>query len=304
MRAISDDLVLTDVPDPRIPEGSVMVSVTAAGVNRADLLQAAGHYPPPRGASPILGLEVSGTVEGRPVCALLDGGGYAELAGAPVGQVMPVPAGVGLVEAAALPEVACTVYSNLRHVRSGETVLIHGGGSGIGTFAIQWLTAIGARVIVTAGSAEKLQVCADLGADGLINYREEDFLVRVGELTEGRGVDTILDVVGAKYLDRNIRCLAVDGRLVVIGMQGGVKGELDIGRLLARRGTVTATSLRARPAAEKARICSEVVEHVWPLVEQGRIRPVVDRILPLAEAADAHRVMRDSTHVGKILLTT
>lgn len=291
-------LRLMDVPEPQPRPGEVVVDVVAAGVNRADLLQRQGFYPPPPGASEIIGLEVSGRVDGQEVCALLAGGGYAQRVAVPQGQIMPLPPGVDLVTAAGIPEVACTVYSNLAmtaNLRRGERLLIHGGGSGIGTFAIQWAKALGAEVAVTAGSADKLQRCAELGADLGINYREQDF-------TDFGPFDVILDVVGAKYLERNVKALGDGGRLVVIGLQGGVKAELNLGALLAKRGSVMATSLRSRSDAQKAQICAEVVEHVWPLYAAGSIRPVVDTVLPLAEAAQAHRLLADSSHFGKVIL--
>lgn len=307
---------LGEMPLPEIGPHEVLVKVRAAGVNRADLLQRQGLYPPPAGASELLGLECSGTVvavggnvgdwaPGDEVCALLTGGGYAEFVAVPQGQVMPVPVGLDLVSAAGLPEVACTVYSNLAmgaNLTAGEWLLIHGGGSGIGTFAIQWAKAIGAKVVVTAGSEEKLQRCRDLGADAAINYRTEDFPAAVREVTGKHGADVILDIIGAKYLDANVRSLARSGRLVIIGLQGGIRAELDLGRLLAKAGTIQATSLRARPAAEKAAICARVVEHVWPLVAEGRIKVVVDRVLDLEFAADAHAAIAAGDHVGKVLL--
>lgn len=289
-------LRLGEAPAPQPGPDEVLVDVVAAGVNRADLLQRQGFYPPPPGVSDILGLEVSGTLDGQPVCALLAGGGYAEQVAVPRGQVMPLPPGVDPVTAGGIPEVACTVYSNLSHLRPGEWLLIHGGGSGIGTFAIQWARAIGAHVAVTAGSDEKLARCAELGAELLINYREQDFAAEVPPM------DVILDVVGAKYLDANVRTLADGGRLVVIGLQGGVKAELNLGLLLAKRASVTATSLRTRSAEQKAAICTSVVENVWPLYASGQIRPVIDRVLPLAEAAQAHQLLADSGHFGKVVL--
>lgn len=296
-----ETLQLRSVPDPQPGPGEVVLEVTAAGVNRADLLQRQGFYPPPPGASDILGLEVSGTIAGEPVCALLTGGGYAEKVAVPRRQVMPLPPMVDPVAAAGIPEVACTVYSNLAmtaHLQPGEWLLIHGGGSGIGTFAIQWARAIGAHVAVTAGSDEKLQRCADLGAEVLINYREQDFVEALP-----RPADVILDVVGAKYLERNVSALADSGRLVVIGLQGGVKAELNLGALLSKRGSIIATSLRSRPADQKTAICDSVVREVWPLYGSGAIRPVIDRVLPLADAAEAHRLLAESGHFGKVLLT-
>ncbi|MBM6401854.1 NAD(P)H-quinone oxidoreductase [Phycicoccus sonneratiae] len=310
-------LVLADVDAPEPRAGEVLVRVAAAGVNRADSMQRQGFYPPPPGESEVPGLEVSGVIEalgegveawsvGDEVCALLAGGGYAELVRVPVGQLLPVPRGVSLADAAALPEVVCTVWSNVfltANLQPGEVLLVHGGSSGIGTMAIQLAKAVRATVAVTAGSAEKLEACRSLGAEVLVNYREEDFVERVREATGGHGADVVLDNMGAKYLGRNVDVLAVNGRLVVIGMQGGRVGELDLGALLAKRGAVIATSLRARPAAEKAAIVAAVREHVWPLVEDGVVRPVVHSRHPLAAAADAHRELEESGHVGKILLT-
>ncbi|MYT90224.1 zinc-binding dehydrogenase [Streptomyces sp. SID8359] len=311
-------LVWAEVPDPVPGDGEVLVEVVASAVNRADVLQRQGFYDPPPGASPYPGLECAGRIAalgpgvtgwavGDAVCALLSGGGYAEKVAVPVGQLLPVPDGVELTVAAALPEVTSTVWSNvflISHLRPGETVLIHGGSSGIGTMAIQLAKAVGARVAVTAGSPEKLARCAELGADILINYREQDFVEEVRENTAGAGADVILDIVGAKYLDRNVQALAVNGRLAIIGLQGGVKGELNLGALLAKRAAVTATSLRGRPLAEKASIVAAVREHVWPLIADGVVRPVVDRTVPMADAAEAHRVLESSTHVGKVLLVT
>ena len=313
-----DVLTLSELPDPEPGTGEIVIDVSATAVNRADLLQRQGMYPPPPGASEIIGLECSGIVSavgpeagdwqvGDQVCALLAGGGYATRVCVPAGQVMPVPDGVDLVTAAALPEVACTVWSNVFMVaglQPDEHLLVHGGAGGIGTFAIQLASALGARVLTTAGSAEKLAVCTDLGADVAINYREEDFVAAVREATDGHGADVILDNMGASYLGRNVEALATEGRLVIIGMQGGTKGELDISILLRKRGAVVATALRSRPTAEKTAICAAVAEHVWPLVAEGRIRPVVHTTLPLAEAGDAHALMEAGDNVGKILLTT
>jgi putative PIG3 family NAD(P)H quinone oxidoreductase len=310
-------LVWAEVPVPEPGEGEVLVEVAASAVNRADILQRQGFYDPPPGASPYPGLECSGRISalgpgvntwavGDEVCALLGGGGYAEQVAVPTGQLLSVPDGIDVTTAAALPEVTSTIWSNVfmvAHLRPGETLLVHGGGSGIGTMAIQLAKAVGARVAVTAGSKEKLDRCAELGADILINYNEQDFVEAVRTETEGHGADVILDIIGAKYLDRNIKALAFNGRLAIIGLQGGRKGELNLGALLAKRAAVTATSLRARPAAEKAAIVAAVKEHVWPLVSDGRVRPVVDSTVPMSRAADAHRAMEESTHVGKILLT-
>lgn len=326
MRAITipepggpDALVPDDVPTPEPAAGEVLVSVVTAGVNRADVMQRKGAYPPPPGASTLPGLEVSGRIArlgpgtedagwavGDEVCALLAGGGYAESVAVPVGQLLPVPTGVSLSDAGALPEVACTVWSNLvmeAGLSRGQTVLIHGGSSGIGTMAIQVAHALGARVAVTAGSADKLTVCGDLGADVLINYREQDFVEELTSATDGAGADVILDVVGAKYLPRNIEALARDGRLVVIGLLGGRTGELDLGTLLAKRGHLQATSLRSRSVADKAQIVAQVREHVWPWIESGQVRPLIQSRQRLEDAALAHREMEASQHIGKILLT-
>jgi putative PIG3 family NAD(P)H quinone oxidoreductase len=310
-------LEVRDVPDAEAGPGEVLVAVAAAGVNRADLMQRMGHYPPPPGAPEYPGLECSGTVAavgagvdgwavGDEVCALLSGGGYAELVAVPAGQLLPVPRGESLVEAAALPEVACTVWSNVfmtAQLQPGEVLLVHGGSSGIGTMAIQLAKVAGARVAVTAGTAEKLSRCAALGADILVNYKEQDFVEVVRSATDGHGADVVLDTIGAKYLTRNLDVLAPSGRQVTIGLQGGARAELDLGLLLRKRAAVIATSLRARPAAEKATIVAAVREHVWPLVEDGVVRPVVHTTMPLAEAAAAHELLEASTHVGKVLLT-
>jgi len=307
-------LTVVDLPDPEPGPGEVLVRVAATAVNRADTMQRQGFYPPPPGAPDVLGLECSGTVAalgdgvsgwavGDEVCALLAGGGYAELVAVPAGQLMPVPDGVDLVTAGSIPEVACTVWSNLFMIaglQPGERLLVHGGSGGIGTFAIQLASAMSAKVFTTAGTAEKLAACADLGADVTINYRDEDF---VEVLREAGGADVILDNMGAKYLGRNVDALATEGRLVVIGLQGGTKGELDLGMLLRKRGAVIATTLRSRPTEEKAIIAASVVEHVWPLVADGQVRPIVHATMPLDRVADAHRLMEESSHIGKIALT-
>jgi putative PIG3 family NAD(P)H quinone oxidoreductase len=309
-----DALTITELPDPSPGVGDVVIDLAASAVNRADLLQRQGFYPPPPGASDVIGLECSGTVSavgaevtqwqvGDEVCALLAGGGYAEKVLAPAGQVMPVPAGVSLVEAAALPEVACTVWSNVFMVaglQTGDTFLVHGGAGGIGTMAIQLARAIGARVVTTVGTPEKAAVVKDLGADVVIDYRQQDF---VEEVTALGGADVILDNMGAAYLERNVQALAKEGRLVVIGMQGGVKAELNLATLMSKRAAIIATTLRARPVAEKATICAAVVEHVWPLVASGQVKPVVHTSYPFERAGDAHRAMESGSHVGKILLT-
>ena len=307
-------LTESEVADPVASPGEVLIQVAATAVNKADTLQRQGRYAPPPGASEIIGMECSGTVAalgegvdawsvGDEVCALMAGGGYAELVAVPQGQVMRLPSGVDLVSAAALPEVACTVWSNVFMVaglQPGETFLVHGGSGGIGTFAIQLAHAMSARVVTTAGTPEKLEACRELGADLAINYRDEDF---VAVVKEAGGADVILDNMGAAYLGRNVDALATEGRLVIIGMQGGTKGELDINLLLRKRGAVIATALRSRPVEEKSAICAAVVEHVWPLVADGRVRPVVHTTLPLAEAAQAHELMESSQHIGKIVLT-
>ncbi|HEY9252537.1 MAG TPA: NAD(P)H-quinone oxidoreductase [Nocardioides sp.] len=308
-------LTVTDRPDPEPAAGEVVIDVAAAGLNRADLLQRQGFYPPPKGASDIIGMECSGVIsavgegvegwqEGDEVCALLAGGGYATKVAVPAGQVMPVPEGVDLVTAAALPEVATTVWSNVFMVGGltpDETFLVHGGAGGIGTMAIQLASQIGARVITTVGSAEKAELAKSLGAEAVINYKDQDF-VEVAKVYGG--ADVILDNMGAKYLARNIDALNPEGRLVIIGMQGGTKAELDINALLRKRAAVIATNLRGRPVEQKATICAEVVERIWPMVEAGEVKAVVQDVLPLAEAAEAHRLMESGTHTGKILLTT
>jgi putative PIG3 family NAD(P)H quinone oxidoreductase len=314
-----DVLQLTEVTDPVPGPGEVLIDVAGAGLNRADLMQRRGLYPPPPGAPPYPGLECSGRIAaigpgmgdmgglgaGDQVCALLAGGGYAEKVVVPAGQVLPVPGEVPLLEAAALPEVACTVYANvfqLAALAPGETLLVHGGASGIGTMAIQLAKELGAQVACTAGSPEKLQRCRELGADLVISYHDEDFVEAVSDLTGGNGADVILDIMGAVYLQRNVTALATGGRLVVIGTQGGTRAELDLGLLLRKRASVHATTLRARPAGEKAAIVAAVREHVWPLIAAGRVVPVVDRVLPLAEAPQAHVLMESGAQIGKILL--
>ena len=312
-----DVLQWTEVPDPVVGPGDVLIDVAASAVNRADMMQRQGAYPPPKGAPPYPGLECSGTIAavgadvtgwqpGDQVCALLSGGGYAEKVAVPAGQLLPVPKATTLVDAAALPEAVCTVYSNVflgAGLTEGETLLVHGGGSGIGTTAIQLGKHAGAIVAVTAGSREKLDACKRLGADILINYREEDFAERLLELTGGHGADVILDIIGAGYLAKNLAALAPDGRIANIGLQQGRRAELDFGLLMAKRGTIMSTTLRARPAAQKASIVAAVTASVWPLVDAGALRPVIDRELPMTEAAEAHRIMTASTHMGKIVLS-
>lgn len=311
-------LAVAEVPDPIPGSGEALIRVAAAGVNRADLHQRVGSYPPPPGAPDWPGLEVSGTVlalgdgaeeagfaSGDRVCALLPGGGYAELAVAPIGQLLPVPDSVELVDAAALPEAIATVWSNVfmtAALRPGETVLVHGGSSGIGTMAIQLAHARGSRVAVTAGSAEKLEACRRLGADILIDYRNEDFVEAVLEATQGRGVDVVLDAIGGDYLDRNVRSLAPHGRIVLIGNQSRSKGELDVGRLMARWGSIHASTLRARPPEEKDHIIASVLAEAWPLVASGRVVPVVEARFPLTDARLAHERLERGGHIGKLLL--
>lgn len=304
------ELELQDVPTPKLRDGEVLVQVHATGVNRADLLQTAGHYPPPPGESEILGLECAGVVvdpgtsdykEGEHVAALLAGGGYAEYVAVPQGQLLPIPKGYSFVEAASIVEVATTVWSNIGMLTGLEpehTILIHGGAGGIGTFAIQLAKHVGATVAVTAGSETKLQRCRELGADILINYREQDFAEELRDRC-----DRILDIMGAKYLDSNIKALADGGHQVTIGMQGGVKGELNIGRLLAKRGTISATALRSRTKEDKARIVASTIAHVWPLLEQGVITHQIDRTYPLADAAQAHAALAAGEITGKVVLT-
>jgi putative PIG3 family NAD(P)H quinone oxidoreductase len=306
-----DVLRWTEVPDPVAGPGEVLLDVVAAGINRADISQRKGFYPPPPGAPEYPGLEASGRIAalgegvtgwsvGDEACALLAGGGYAERVAVPAGQLLPVPKGLSVVEAASLPEVACTVWSNvfmLARLREGESFLVHGGSSGIGTMAIQLAKARGARVACTAGSAQKLERCRELGADITINYRTEDFV------KEAAPVDVILDNMGAEYLARNVATLGTGGRLMIIGFQGGSVAELNLGKLMSRRASIQVTGLRARPRDEKAEIVASVRQHVWPLVESGQVRPIVDQTVPMHDAATAHRILEESTHIGKILLT-
>ena len=309
-----ETLVWDKVADPRPEPGEVIIDITSTAVNRADLLQREGNYPPPTGSTDILGLECAGTIVsvgaaltmdriGERVTALLNGGGYAQKVATPLGQVMSVPEGVSLLDAGALPEVACTVWSNLTKVlqlREASTILIHGGGSGIGTFAIQVAKALGAKVAVTAGSQEKLNKCASLGADVLINYKEQDFVDVIRD-TWG-GTDTILDNMGASYLSKNVEALKRNGHLAIIGMQGGTKGDFQIDQLLRKNGTITATSLRGRPEPEKSMICREVEKIVWPWITDGTIKQVIDRIVPIEQAGDAHKILEASEATGKIVL--
>jgi putative PIG3 family NAD(P)H quinone oxidoreductase len=309
-------LEVRDVPDPEVKAGEVLVDVVAAAINRADLLQRAGHYPPPPGASPYLGMECSGRISalgegvtgwavGDEVCALLAGGGYAEKVAVPAGQLMPRPSTVSLVDAAALPEVTCTVHSmvfDAGRLLPGESILIHGGSSGIGTMAIQLAHQFGAKVFITAGTPHKIEACRKLGADVAINYREVDFADVITTETARAGVDVILDNMGAKYLPRNVKSLAHGGRLIVLGLQGGVNGELNLGALLAKRAWVHAASLRGRSLQQKAAIVAATLAFVWPQIEDGRVHPVIDRVLSLDDAAEAHQLVESSEHIGKVLL--
>ncbi|OIW13668.1 hypothetical protein TanjilG_08010 [Lupinus angustifolius] len=309
-------LQLQQVEDPQINDDEVLIRVEATALNRADTLQRKGSYPPPKGASPYPGLECSGTVEsvgknisrwkiGDQVCALLAGGGYAEKVAVPAGQVLPVPPGLSLKDAASFPEVACTVWSTIfmtSRLSAGETLLIHGGSSGIGTFAIQIAKYLGSRVFVTAGSEEKLAFCKGLGADVGINYKTEDFVARVKEETGGQGVDVILDCMGASYYQRNLDSLNFDGRLFIIAFQGGVSTEFDLRALFGKRLTVQGAGLRSRSLENKAAIVSEVEKNVWPAIAEGKVKPVVYKSFPLSKAAEAHRLMESSQHIGKILL--
>jgi putative PIG3 family NAD(P)H quinone oxidoreductase len=305
-----------EVPDPVPGPDEVVINVTASGVNRADLLQRQGLYPPPPGTPPYPGLECSGRIAavgegvtgwrpGDQVCALLSGGGYAERVAVPAGQLLPIPEHVDVTTAAAFPEATCTVYLNLVQVAgltSGETLLVHGGASGIGTIAIQLGKALGARVACTAGSPEKLARCRELGADIAVNYREEDFVAALREATDGAGADVILDIMGASYLERNLAALAAYGRLVIIGRQGGSHAKIDLGVLHAKQASLHGTTLRARPKDRKAEVVAAVRDNVWPLIGSGRVTAVIDRKLPMSRAADAHRAMAAGDHIGKILL--
>lgn len=316
-----DVLTWAEVPDPNPGPGELVIDVVASAVNRADVMQRMGHYAPPPGAPEYPGLECSGRISalgddvagwqvGDEVCALLAGGGYAEKVRVPAAQVLPAPAGVDLVTAAGLPEVTCTVWSNVfmhAGLSAGEVFLVHGGSSGIGTMAVQLAARAGARVCVTAGSAAKLAACRELGADVTVNYREEDFVAAIRTATDGHGADVILDNMGASYLARNLDVLATDGRLVIIGLQGGAKAELDIGAQLRKRASVSATSLRARPVdgpMGKGEIVGQVRREVWPAIAAGEVRAVIDQVLPMREAARAHELLEASGHIGKILLTT
>ena len=309
-------LRLEEVPDPVPGPGEVLVAVAAAGLNRADVLQRQGHYPPPPGSPPYPGMECSGRIielgpevagwqVGDEVCALLGGGAYAEKVAVPQGQLLPVPQGVSLVDAAALPEATCTIQGTvyqMAHLAAGETFLVHGGAGGIGTFAIQIANAEGCTVACTAGSPEKLARCRELGADLAISYRDEDFTAAVLEFTGWHGADVILDIMGASYLARNLDALATWGRLVGIATRGGSRAEVDLGLLMLKRATIVAATLRTRTVAEKAEVVAAPREHIWPLISAGKVVPVIHAVLPMSEAAEAHRMLDDGSHVGKILL--
>ena len=309
-------LRLEEVPDPVPGPGEVLVAVAAAGLNRADVLQRQGHYPPPPGSPPYPGMECSGRIielgpevagwqVGDEVCALLGGGAYAEKVAVPQGQLLPVPQGVSLVDAAALPEATCTIQGTvyqMAHLAAGETFLVHGGAGGIGTFAIQIANAEGCTVACTAGSPEKLARCRELGADLAISYRDEDFTAAVLEFTGWHGADVILDIMGAPYLARNLDALATWGRLVGIATRGGSRAEVDLGLLMLKRATIVAATLRTRTIAEKAEVVAATREHIWPLISAGKVVPVIHAILPMSEAAEAHRLLDDGSHIGKILL--
>jgi len=311
-------LVPVERPTPSAAAGDVLIKVAAAGVNRPDVLQRRGRYPPPPGASDIPGLEVAGTIAacgdgvtgwqiGDEVCALVAGGGYAEYCVAPAPQCLPVPRGLDLTTAAAIPETFFTVWTNVfdrGRLKSGESILIHGGSSGIGTTAIQLARACGARVYATAGSAEKCAACERLGAERCINYRDADFVAAIKELTGGRGVDVVLDIIGGDYVARNLDVLAVDGRLIQIGVLGGAKAEINVAQIMQRRLVVTGSTLRPRPVADKGIIAAALRDRVWPLIESGDVKPILHATFPLREAAAAHRLMESSAHIGKIVLVT
>jgi putative PIG3 family NAD(P)H quinone oxidoreductase len=316
-----DVLEWTQTADPEPGPGEVLLDVAASAINRADILQRQGNYPPPKGASEILGLECSGTVAalgdgvtgwqvGDRVCALLAGGGYAEKVAVPAEQLLPLPDGVDLVTAGGLPEVACTVWSMVEQTAKlgeGEVFLVHGGAGGIGTHAIQVAKALGARVATTAGSDDRLRKCAELGADILVNYREQDFVEEVKNATDGHGADVVLDNMGAKYLESNLNVLATSGRLVIIGMQGGIKGELNVAKVLGKRAHLHAAGLRGRPVHGwdgKAAIVADVRDRLWPMIASGQVKPITHEVIPMDRAADAHRALDDGGVFGKLVLKT
>jgi NADPH2:quinone reductase len=316
IEVVDGSLAQRERPRPVPRAGEVLIEVAASGINRADLAQRAGRYPPPPGASDILGLEVSGKIAalgdgvsrlevGMPVCALLAGGGYASHCIVPAGQVAPLPRGIGLVEGAALVETCCTVWDNVwtrGRLAPGETLMVHGGGSGIGVTAIQIARALGHTMIVTAGTEAKAAQCLVLGASHAIVYSQEDFVERAKELTAGRGVDVILDLVGGPYLERNLRALALEGRLSIISVSGGAEGKADVRLMMQRRLTVTASTLRARPTADKASVVAATVKNVWPLVEQGKVRPIIDSTAAPSAVESAHARMAASGHFGKLII--
>ncbi|HEX9174106.1 MAG TPA: NAD(P)H-quinone oxidoreductase [Telluria sp.] len=311
-----DVLQLTERPLPELKPGEVLIKVHAAGINRPDVFQRLGNYPVPPGASDIPGLEVAGEIVdgdlagtdfklGDMVCALVQGGGYAEFCAAPAAQCLPIPAGMTPLEAASLPETYFTVWSNVfdrAALAEGETLLVQGGSSGIGVTAIGLATALGHRVFATAGSADKCRACEDLGAERAINYRDEDFVAVVKELTGGKGVDVILDMVAGDYVGRELNCLADDGRIAIIALLGGAKATVDLSQVLRRRLTISGSTLRPRPVAFKQAIAAQLRERVWPLFEQGKLKPVIFKTFPLEQAAQAHELMESSTHIGKIIL--
>ena len=317
IEAINNTLHLCSRPTPSPKPGEVLIQVHAAGINRPDIMQRQGLYPPPKGASDILGLEVSGTIIdlgdshapfklGDKVCALLTGGGYAEYCTVPTQQCLPIPQGLSYIQAAALPETFFTVWSNVfdqAKLQAKETILIHGGSSGIGTTAIQLAKSFGAQVIVTAGSEEKCLFCMQLGADLTINYRAQDFVTIINEYTANQGVDVILDMIGGDYLQRNIKCMNFDARLIHIALQGGIKTEINLLPVMLKRLHITGSTLRARSPLFKAKIAAQLQQHVWPLLESGAIEPVIQKAFPLADAEKAHALMESSQHIGKIILT-
>lgn len=312
-----DVLTATERPLPDIGDGDVLIRVAAAGVNRPDVMQRQGRYPPPPGASDIPGLEIAGVIEragraanglqpGDTVCALVSGGGYAEYCAAPAEQCLPLPQGMDLVRAAAVPETSFTVWTNVferGRLNAGETLLVHGGSSGIGTTAIQIASALGARVFATAGSADKCSACEALGAERAFNYRETDFVAALRDHTGGRGADVILDIVGGDYFQRNLDALAMEGRLVLVGQLGGTKAHINTTPIFLKRLTITASTLRARSVAEKGALARAVRQHVWPLLESGKVRVPIFATYPLRDAAEAHCVMESNAHIGKLVLT-
>ena len=312
----ADVLDIAERPIPEPASGEVLIKVAAAGLNRADVMQRNGQYPPPPGASDLLGLEVSGKIEavapdaygvsvGDEVCALLAGGGYAQYCTAPASSCLPIPKSLNIIEAGAVPETFFTVWTNVfmrGNLKEGERILVHGGTSGIGTTAIQLAAAIGARVCATAGSKEKCDATIELGADYAINYREFDFVEEIKTWTSGQGVDVILDIVGGAYVPKNIKCLASEGRLVIIATQGGLKAEINVLPIMLKRLTVTGSTLRSRTVSEKSKIAEELKKHAWPLLDSGEVKPIIDSIFPMAQVREAHRRLESGSHIGKVLL--